>query len=334
MGLGWGIIGYGWVARDFMIPAIIAAGGRVVAVADPSPEVCKIAHTNGFTCYDTAKELLCNAHLDAVYVATPNNCHAEAVILAAGKGIPILCEKPMAATLKDAEAMYAAVLAKSVIYGTAFDQRHHPAHKKMRELIQQGSIGTPTAIRIVYACWVDPAWSADESQTTNWRADPAKAGGGAVIDLALHGLDLAQMLLDEPLAQLSIKLQRRIHNYPVDDGGMLIGRSVNGILVSQHVAYNYAESLPRRRLEVVGETGMLTALDTMGQTPGGILNQQCGKTGKISVIPFNTTISPFTAQAQAFSEAVRGAPHEFCASRDIILARMFDAAYQEARLCL
>ena len=68
-------------------------------------------------------------------------------------------------------------------------------------------------MRIVYACWVGPDWAPD-----NWRADPAAAGGGAVIDLALHGLDLAQMLVGEPLARLHIDLQRRIHDYPVDDG--------------------------------------------------------------------------------------------------------------------
>ncbi len=334
MSLNWGIIGYGWVARDFMMPGIVAAGGKITAIADPSPVINERARADGLTCYKSANELFDNVQLDAVYVATPNNCHAEAVIEATNWNIPILCEKPMAATLNDAELMHMAISAKSTLYGTAFDQRYHPAHQNIRDLIRNGDIGTPIAIRIIYACWVDSEWSADDVQASNWRADPAKAGGGAVIDLALHGLDLVQMLLDEPLVDLSIKLHRRVHNYTVDDGGMLMGRSSGGVLISQHVAYNCAEVLPRRRLEVVGDKGMLTAVDTMGQTPGGTLTRHCGRTGKITTILFDKGISPFTAQAKAFGQAVRGAPHEFCADRDIVLTRLFDTAYQEARLCL
>ncbi len=329
----WGIVGFGWVARDYMAPGIAAAGGTLVAIADPSPMAQASAMSGGILAYDTAEAMLADAALDCIYVATPNNLHADPVRAAVAAGVPVLCEKPIAATLDDAETIGAAVTGH--LYGTAFDQRHHPAHRAMAQAIRDGAIGRPIAVRIVYACWVDPSWSpSSEGSGCNWRADPAAAGGGAVIDLALHGLDLAAMLVDEPLARLHIDLQRRIHDYPVDDGGILSGRTAGGILVQSHVAYNCPEVLPRRRLEILGEDGLLVATDTMGQTEGGTVIRRCARTGNETALPFDAALSPFAAQAAAFAAAVRGEAHDFSIHRDLSLMRLFDAAYTEARSCL
>jgi predicted dehydrogenase len=332
--LRWGIAGFGWVARDYMAPGIEAAGGTLVAIADPSPLAQASAESAGLLAHDDTATMLAGGGIDCLYVATPNHRHADPVRAAAAAGIPVLCEKPIAATLADAEAIGDAVGDR--LYGTAFDQRHHPAHRTMAAAIRDGAIGRPIAVRIVYACWVDPAWvpAGGDAGACNWRADPAAAGGGAVIDLALHGLDLAELLLGEPLARLHIDLQRRIHDYPVDDGGILSGRTASGILFQSHVAYNCAEVLPRRRLEVLGEHGLLVATDTMGQTAGGSVTLRCGRTGAETALPFDATLSPFAAQAAAFAAAVRGEPHDFSIHRDLSLMRLFDAAYARALSCL
>ena len=328
MTVRWAIAGFGWVARDYMAPGIAEAGGEVVAIADPSPLAQASAESASILAYDDTATMLAAGGIDALYVATPNHLHLRPVRAAVAAGVPVLCEKPIAATLADAEAIGEAV--RGHLYGTAFDQRHHPAHREMARLIADGAIGRPIAVRIVYACWVGPDWSAD-----NWRADPAAAGGGAVIDLALHGLDLAQMLLGEPLQRLHIDLQRRIHDYPVDDGGILSGRTASGVLFQSHVAYNCAEILPRRRLEVLGETGLLVATDTMGQTPGGTVELTHSDGQKVVLGVKNVKIqSPFAAQAAAFQAAVRGEPHDFSCHRDLALMRLFDRAYTEARACL
>jgi 1,5-anhydro-D-fructose reductase (1,5-anhydro-D-mannitol-forming) len=146
----WGIVGFGWVARDYMAPGIAASGGTVVAIADPSPMAQASAMSGGILAYDTAEAMLADAALDCIYVATPNNLHADPVRAAVVAGVPVLCEKPIAATLADAEAIGAAVTGH--LYGTAFDQRHHPAHRAMAQAIRDGAIGRPIAVRIVYAC--------------------------------------------------------------------------------------------------------------------------------------------------------------------------------------
>lgn len=325
--LRWGVIGYGWVARDYAVPGMLAAGGRLAAVADPSAKARAHAARLGANGHADAASLLRDPEVQAVYVATPNHLHRAAVEACAAAGMPVLCEKPMAATLAEAEAMAAAVRAAGVPYGTAFDQRHHPAHAAMRDAVARGAIGTVTAVRITYACWVGADWSGD-----NWRADPARAGGGALMDLAPHGLDLVDAILGEPVLEVAAMTQRRVQSYPVDDGALLIGRTASGVLVQMHVSYNCPEALPRRRLEVVGTTGALVAERTMGQTPGGTLRRVCGRLGlDVPVEVPDAEASPFARQMAAFARWLRAGGDAFSLERDIHTMRLLHQAYQSCR---
>jgi predicted dehydrogenase len=329
-GISWGIVGFGWVARDYAAPGILASGGRIAAVSDPSPAARDAAASLGARPCSALPELLAQPGLDAIYVATPNHLHREAVEAAAAAAKPVLCEKPMAATLADAEAMARAVKRAGVLYGTAFDQRHHPAHAAMRDAIAAGMLGRVTAVRIAYCCWVDACWAAD-----NWRADPARAGGGALMDLAPHGLDLVHFLAGEPLADIAALTQARVQDYAVDDGAVLIGRTAGGVLAQMHVSYNCPEALPRRRLEVLGTRGQLLALDTMGQTPGGFLFHIDGATGESRPLPVpDAQASPFARQMAAFGRAVRGGNRShFDVERDLDLMRLLDRAYGNPPPC-
>ncbi len=330
--IGWGIVGCGWVARDFGAPAIANSGnGRLVALCDPDPAVLgAIAPDDQTPTRSTAiEQFLQTPGLQAVYVAAPNHVHRPLVEAAAAAGKAVLCEKPMATVAADAEAMVAACARAGVFYATAFDQRFHPAHRKALELLQAGAVGRITAVRIVYACWVGASWSAD-----NWRIDPARAGGGAFFDLAPHGLDLVAMLLGEPLEDAAILGQRRVHAYAqapngVDDGAMVVARSRSGVLAQLHVAYNCPEYLPRRRLEIVGDAGQVSLVDTMGQTPGGtlVLSTQAGS-HNIAVEGIER--SPFALQIEAFADHLLGRrPFGFEPQSDLhtmsLLARLRDA---------
>ena len=319
----WGIIGYGWVARDYMAPGIVAAGDQVVAVCDPDPAARATARAQGIRALTDVDALL-REPLDAVYIATPNHLHRQAVERCAAAGMPMLCEKPIAATLADAAATVGAARRAEVLLGFAFDQRRHPAHQAIRAAIAADLIGTVTCVRIVYACWVGREWA---GAGNHWRIEAGQAGGGAVIDLAPHGIDLVDMLLDEPLVALRGLLQTRAQDYAVDDGGILVGRTRSGVLVSIHNSYNTPEALPRRRLEVVGTTGQIVALDTMGQTPGGSVTLTDARTGAGTALAFDGALSPFVVQARAFAAAVRGASHDFDAERDLAAMRLLAAVY-------
>jgi predicted dehydrogenase len=324
--LRWGVIGFGWVAQDYAVPGLLQAGGRLVAVADPDPAAQARAAALGARAHPDAAALLDDPEVEAVYVATPNHLHRAAVEAAAASGKAVLCEKPMAATLAEAEAMAAAVRRAGIRYGTAFDQRHHPAHAAMRAAVARGAIGTVTALRIAYACWVDDRWAAD-----NWRADAARAGGGALMDLAPHGLDLVEFLLGERVERIAALTQRRVQGYAVDDGALLAGRTAAGVLVQIHVAYNCPEGLPRRRLEVLGTTGQLVAERTMGQTAGGSLRRICGRLGLDVPLPVpDGAASPFARQMAAFARWLREGGDAFSLERDLHTMRLLHLAYADA----
>ena len=330
--LRWGIVGFGWVARDFMLPGIVAAGDEVVAACDPDGGARATAVARGLAVATDLDGLL-DRRPDAVYVATPNHRHRAAVEACAAAGVPVLCEKPLAATLADAEAMVAFCTRRDVLFGSAFDQRFHPAHAAVRQAIADSRIGRVTSVRIVYGCWLERDWTATEDAGPNWRIDARQAGGGAIMDLAPHGLDLIDALLGEPIVELVGLTQTLVQDYAVEDGGMLVGKTASGVLVSLHNSYNTPETLPRRRLEIVGTRGQIVATDTMGQTPGGAVSI-IGADGVASPIAFDHRLSPFAAQARAFAAAVRGAPHMFDAARDLAAMRLLTPFHVAAPLAM
>ncbi len=328
--VNWGIAGTGWVARDYVAPAIMAsANGRLVASYDRDPAALTAMPDGPARCGDLA-EFLATPGLEAVYVATPNHAHRALVEAIAARGLAVLCEKPMAATSADAEAMVAACRRAGVCYGTAFDQRFHPAHREMARMIVAGALGAVFAVRIVYACWLPPDWSAD-----NWRVDHNRAGGGALIDLAPHGLDLAAMLLADTVTEIMAIGQQQIHGYSdpaVEDGALLAARTANGVLIQSHVAYNCPDALPRRRLEIVGVAGQLVATDTMGQVAGGTLVFTDAATGTSRDVEVPAAHrSPFLNQVEAFADHVRGAAFPSSPEADLHLMRMVARAQEMAR---
>lgn len=319
------------MARDYVAPAIQAsANGRLVALCDLNERALAefIAHDSQL--YRTAElaDFVRTPGLQAVYVATPNASHARVAAVLAAAGLPVLCEKPLARTATEAADMLAAAETHGTLLATAFDQRFHPAHQRLRELIQAGTLGRITCLRLHYACWTPADWAPDTDHGTyrNWRIDAHEAGGGAMIDLAPHGLDLAQVLLGEALTEVAALTQQRIHDYPVDDGAVLIARTASGVLVSHTVAYNCPDAYPRRTLEVIGDKGRALALNTMGQTPGGslTLTRPDGTTEEVS---FDQEASPFQRQVEAFAEAVRtNTPFPFLPALDLHTMQLLDAA--------
>ncbi len=324
--VGWGIAGCGWVARDHALPALLAVdGARVVALHDLDPAATARMPVEGASRTTDLAEFLATPGLDAVYVAVPNAGHRALVEAAAAAGKAVLCEKPLAADAGDAQALVEACDRAGVLLGTAYDQRWHPAHVRLRELVPE--LGTVTAVRIVYCCWLPGDWTPDGRPHDNWRVDPARAGGGAAIDLAPHGLDLTGTLLGEDVTTLTALLQTRVHDYGVDDGALLTGRTDGGVLVSLHVAFNTPDELPRRRLEVVGTRGTAVAVDTMGQTAGGSLTLY--RPDPVDV-PFADT-PPFRAQFAAFTDAVAGRTRwPYDPARDLALHRLLLTALHES----
>ena len=337
MSTGWGVVGLGWVARDHVLPAVAAdPRAHLVAVCDRDADALATLDPGVASTTDLDAFLALDG-LDAVYVATPNHAHLPVVRAAVAAGKPVLCEKPMAHTAADARAMVEAVDAAAgpVVVGTAFDQRFHPAHQRAAELVADGRLGPVAAVRIVYGCWLPPEWLPPHTRADapNWRVDTALAGGGAAIDLAPHGIDLAGTLLGEDLTTLTALTRRRVHAYAdpaADDSAVLVGATASGTVVTAHVSFCLPDALPRRRLELVGTRGQLVAEDTLGQVAGGTLTFLDAATGAAEAVAFDPD-GPFDRQIVAFGAAVRGErPWPFPLARDLALHELLLDALEAA----
>src|SRR6056297_900309 len=151
--------------------------------------------------------------VDVFYNLGPNHVHAEPSIAALEAGTPTFCEKPLAPTLADAEAMADAASDAGVPAGVAFNYRFVPAIQYAKELIENGDLGELHHFRARYL----QDWLVDPEAPWSWRNDEEMAGSGALGDLGAHTIDLARFLVGD-IAEVSGHLRTFVDERPVDGG--------------------------------------------------------------------------------------------------------------------
>lgn len=194
--LRWGVIGLGWVAADFVVPAIQSnPGSKLVACLGSSAEKSR-AFAARFAiprAHATLEALMADGEVDAVYVATPNALHREAVAAAARAGKHVLCEKPFALDEGDARAMTQACAAAGVTLRVAHQMRMEAVLARAREIVRSGRLGRIAAVSFERA-------SANPPRTT-WRRDAAQSG--VVFDVGVHLLDQVQWITGQRFAEVA-----------------------------------------------------------------------------------------------------------------------------------
>jgi len=160
--LRWGILGAARV-NERLMPAILeASNAELVAIASRRPGAAQQtlaqygAQQQQARCYDNLEALLDDPEVDAVYLPLSNDEHAEWALRAIEQGKHVLCEKPMALTVADIEAIQAAALSHKVTVMEGFMYRFHPQHARVRELIQSGLIGEIRSVRSSYSFMMRP----------------------------------------------------------------------------------------------------------------------------------------------------------------------------------
>ena len=188
----WGIIGSGGIARRRTIPEGFApaSNAELVAVCDVDAAVNEcVAREFAASAAGSIGELLA-MDLDAVYIATPAWLHCQQALQCFAAGKHVFCEKPLGITVAEAERMIAAAEAAGCRLGCAFMMRFHAQHQAALRMIQDGRIGKPVYGRAQLSCWYPPIQNA-------WRQDSEKSGGGSLIDLGGHCIDLLEMFFGE-----------------------------------------------------------------------------------------------------------------------------------------
>ena len=224
-----GILGCGKIAQVRHIPEYAEnKDAQIVGFYDINLERAKaLAETYGGTAYETAEELLANPEIDAVSICTANFAHAELTIAALNAGKHVLCEKPMATTLADCEAMVEAAKKNEKYLMIGHNQRLAKAHSTARKLIVDGLIGDIVTFRTTFGHGGPETWSVDPGKNT-WFFDKSRAAMGAMADLGIHKTDLIQFLI----GQRVIRTTARVTTLDKRDAcGNLIGVDDNAICI-------------------------------------------------------------------------------------------------------
>ncbi len=249
----WGIIGCGDVVeRKSGLAFNKVKGSELIAVmrrdAKKAEDFARRHSLRKY--YNDVDALLRDEEINAVYVATPPYLHLEHTVKAAESGKHILCEKPMALTVKECEEMIRVCEENKVQLMIAYYRRFFPVVRKIKKLLQEKRIGQPVIARVEVL--------APAERSPSWRLDPQTAGGGFLMEFGCHFIDLLTYLLGE--VQETAAFVDTLHsNLRVDDSSCLIMRFNSGIhaLVSFHC--NIAPQV--ERLEIVGTEGRILSIN-------------------------------------------------------------------------
>lgn len=257
--MNWGIIGPGEIAGRGFAPALAKARGsslhsvcgRNLATAQAFARKWGAART-----FDRIDEFLSDPSLDAVYIATPNSVHAEQVIQAAAARKHVLCEKPMATTVIDAERMIEACSANNVKLGIVYQNRYHAAHVRAREVIASGELG-----EIQYAS-AELCRGFERGRWDGWRNDPVVSGSGAIVAQSVHPIDLLRFLLGSEVVRVQGMSDIAPPERPVEEIVFSMLEFANGI----HATVVAGQILPRYDNDVLiyGSKGKLVLKGTLG----------------------------------------------------------------------
>lgn len=201
------------------------------------PELSVLAGRNASAAADAAqrmgwnetatdwREVLQRDDIDLIDICTPGDTHAEIAIAALEAGKHVLCEKPLANSVEEAERMVAAAEAaaqRGVLAMCGYSYRRTPALTLARELVQEGRIGTIRHVRAQYL----QDWLSDENTPLTWRMDKEKAGSGSLGDIGAHIIDAAQWITGSNIAGVSALMETFVTERPV--GGDLVGLGGKG----------------------------------------------------------------------------------------------------------
>lgn len=224
-----GIIGCGKIAQVRHIPEYAEnPHARLYGFYDINLERAKaLAAEHGAKAYTSYEEMLADPQIHAVSVCAANSVHAEITVAALKAGKHVLCEKPMATTLADCEAMVSAAKETGKYLMIGQNQRLAKAHMEAKKLIDAGCIGRILTFRTTFGHGGPETWSVDPGKST-WFFDRKKAAMGAMADLGIHKTDLIQYLTSQRVVETSAQIMTLDKK---DASNNLIGVDDNAICI-------------------------------------------------------------------------------------------------------
>jgi predicted dehydrogenase len=230
-----GFLGVGWIGRNRMEAMLGTGLAEAVAICDPNPELAEQAAAVAGGC-ERVKSLdqLLALNPDGVVIATPSALHADQAIAGLNSGAAVFCQKPLGRTATEVEAVLEAARNADRLLGVDLSYRHTAAIQAIRQAVQSGELGHIFAADLVFHNAYGPG--------NAWFWDPKLSGGGCLIDLGIHLVDLALWLLDFPEVVSAdarlLRSGRQKQDDEVEDFAMATIELAGGILIRFACSWN------------------------------------------------------------------------------------------------
>ena len=211
--LRWGIIGCGVIAPWHADSVVASEYADLVAVCDVDvPKGEEFAEKYGTSFYTDYHAMLVSGEVDVVSICTPSGLHSEMTVAAAESGVHVLCEKPMAITVPQMDAMMEAVEQAGVRLEVIFQRRTYPITQTVRQAVQSGLLGQMTLGDAYLKYYRSPAYY----QSADWRATWALDGGGALMNQGVHGVDVLAWIMGD-VESVYAKAEAKVRDIEVED---------------------------------------------------------------------------------------------------------------------
>ena len=240
-----GIIGAGSIVRYRHLPeTTMHPNAEVSAICDiVEKRARELAQQHNCQAYTDYQEMIQDPDLDAVIVAATNTTHAEMTIAALEAGKHVMCEKPMATSLKDAQKMIEAAERSNKQLMIAHNQRLEPAHQKAKEILQSRKLGKILTFSSIFGHPGSEDWAIDGADTWFYRKEIT--GLGVLGDLAIHKLDLLRWLLDDDYIEAAAFIDTISKTYPsgelidVEDNALCLLKTAKGAMGNVTASWSY-----------------------------------------------------------------------------------------------
>lgn len=298
-----GIIGCGQIVKIRHAPELATSDwAEPAGFYDFFPERAQdYAKQYGGKAYESYQEMLNDPDVDGVVICTANDAHAPIAQEAMAAGKYVLCEKPMATTLDDAQALVETDRQSKVFFMAAHNQRFTLAHRMAKELIDSGKMGRVLSFRCTLAHPGPERFSVNRSNST-WYFNKAASGLGCVSDLGIHKCDILMHILGEPFTRVAAIAGTRDKR---DETGKLAAVYDNAVCVLE-TASGVMGTL---NLSYTNYSGMENA--TVYYCEKGVLRVQCDPVYALEVIMdgaetvrYQDVAQPRSGIMDAFGEAI------------------------------
>ncbi|WP_426009804.1 Gfo/Idh/MocA family protein [Caulobacter sp. DWR2-3-1b2] len=259
--VGFAVVGLGKLSLGQIIPGLkVAKGAKLAAVVSGHPDKARrVAAENGLPAdavygYDDYDRMAKDPRIQVVYIVLPNALHADHTIRAFKAGKHVLCEKPMATSVADAEAMIAAAKAAKRQLMIAYRCHYEPLNLDIMRRLRDRSLGKTRLVNTTMGRQADLAEPSDA-----WRLDGLMSGGGALADMGIYGVNAARYLLNEEPVSVRAWAQTDRTDPRFKTTEDLIDwqfRFPSGVIANGSTSFNYA---PTMGYEVICERGRLVA---------------------------------------------------------------------------